>query len=85
MSRGRYFIPQSGARIRRSGGTRARPARIRVADLVHRLDGRVAEIDHAQDDGLAGEIVEDAQVEPGLGGLDRDLRGVVPASWVRNE
>lgn len=36
---------------------------------------RVTEADHAEDDRLAGEIGEDAQVQPGLRGVDGDLPG----------
>ena len=57
----RRHVPEPGADARRH--------------LLHRVDGGVAEVDHAEDDGLAGEIGQDAQVQLGLRGLDGDLCG----------
>src|SRR5262249_43560729 len=39
-------------------------------DLLGRLDGGIGEVDHTQDDRLAGQIVEDAEIEFWLSGLD---------------
>ncbi len=73
-SRGRYFIPQSGPAISRSGSTYSSAARARPATIRGSLGARPpAEIEDAEDDRLRREPGEHRQVEPRLGGLDRDL------------
>src|SRR5690606_8221492 len=46
-----------------------------LCDRLRALDVRSAEVENAEHDGLAGEIGEHAEIEPRLGGLDRQLRG----------
>ena len=69
----RYFMPQSGAGISRSAGTRSRPLGSPAGDLLGGLDGRLAEIENAQDYGLARDRLQHAEVELRLCRLDRDL------------
>ena len=71
----RYFIPQSGAGTSRSAGTYRSAPRIRCATRSGDFDLRVAEVDDAEHDGLAGKVGENAEVELRLRGLDRNLRG----------
>ena len=66
-------MPQSGAGISRSAGTCSRPLRIRAATCSVELDGLIAEIEHAENDRLARDRLQHAQIEPGLRRLDRDL------------
>ena len=54
-SRGRYFIPQSGPTCRRSAGITVSAASIRSATSSGVSTGVVGEVEHADDDGLAGD------------------------------
>src|SRR6516225_6273020 len=51
---------------------RQRPAHP-VGHRLRALDRVVGQVDDAQDDGLAGKVLEDRRVEVGLRGLDRHL------------
>ena len=51
-----------------------RPANAGGDDLGG-LHVHVGEIDHPEDDGLGGQLLEHREIELGLGGLDRDLLG----------
>ena len=44
-----------------------------IRDHVRRLHRRVAQVQDAEDDGLAWQSLERRQIEVGLRGLDRDL------------
>ena len=73
-SRGRYFMPQSGAAMSSLGALVGQRAADALGHRLGRLDrgGRRASM-HAEDDRLAGQRVEHAEVEVRLRGLDRDL------------
>ena len=74
-SRGRYFIPQSGATCSRPASTWRRAARMRSAMSVDRLDLEVAEAHDADRDDLVRQLLQDGEVEVGLGRLDDELVG----------
>ena len=72
-ARGRYFMPQSGAGISRSAAICRRPARMRPAtsSAVSASAGR--QVDHAEQDRLARQVRQHAEIEFRLRRLDRDL------------
>ena len=78
-SRGRYFMPQSGPTCSRSSGITVDAGLDPAGDVVGRLHpGVVVEVEHADDDGLAGDRLEQPRVELGLGGLDgEDVGGAI--------
>ena len=72
-ARGRYFIPQSGAITSCSRReVRVRPAHA-IGHRLGRLDLGRRQVHHTEDDRLVGQVGQHAEVEAGLGGLDRDL------------
>ena len=84
-SRGRYFMPQSGATMTFFGlDVRQRAANAR-RHLFGGLDTHVRKIDHADHDLLALELAEHRAVELRLRGLDRDLLAAALRELGRNE
>ena len=71
-----YFMPQSGAITSRSAGMYFSALRMRSATASGASIVMVAEIDHAQDDGLGRDVLEHRQVKFRLGRLDRNLIGL---------
>ena len=80
LARGRYFIPQSVAMVIRSGEGVTEGSTHALGDQLGGFDVMVGEVDDTQDDLLVAEVLEDAKIETGLCGLDRDLVGREPAS-----
>ena len=72
-SRGRYFMPQSGARDELGGALVGQRAADALGHRLGRLDRGRVQRDDPEDDRLAGQRVEHAEVEVRLRGLDRDL------------
>ena len=72
-SRGRYLRPQSGATTMRSAGTCGRARRMRAATVSGVSTRHVGEVEHAEQDGLARQLLQDRAVELGLRRLDGDL------------
>ena len=75
-SRGRYFMPQSGAATSSPDALVGQRAPDPVGHHLGRLDRVVVEVEHAEDDRLAGQPLEHRAVEVRLRGLDRDLVAV---------
>ena len=73
-SRGRYFIPQSGATTSRSGGTTSRALRMRSATTSGRLGLARAQVEHAEHDHLARDVTQDRWIEVRLRGFEREVR-----------
>src|SRR6266852_9230556 len=71
---GEVLHPAIGRRDEPRGRHVLQGAADTLRHLFGRLDGLVAQVDDAEHDRLASEIGKDAEVELGLGGLDRDLR-----------
>ncbi len=72
-SRGRYLSPQSGATTIFSAGDMRQCIPDPLGDQLRRFDRVSRQIEHAEDDRLAGQGLQDLAIEIGLSGFERDL------------
>ena len=84
-SRGRYFMPQSGASTMPLGGHVLQRPSDPLGDLIGGLHGRVAQVQHAQDDRLAGQPPSTEQSSPDWAVSIEIWSAVQAASSGRNE
>ena len=72
-SRGRYFMPQSGAATSSAAPLVRQRAPDPLGNRLGRLDCVVVEVEHAEDDRLAGQLLEYGGVEVRLRGLSIEI------------
>ena len=80
VTRGRYFIPQSGATTRRSGATRLEATSNASLNDFNRLDLRGLPSRSPRARSPCPKVVEDSEIDLRLCGLDRDLPHRVSAT-----
>src|SRR6185295_18102948 len=85
VCRGRYFMPQSGARISRSGATRASPARIRAVTCSIVSTAGSARSITPRMMVLPDSSLSTARSSLGCAASIEICWAMVPASWGRNE